>query len=47
LEKQIIWCLLSSEFQLQAGRKPEFAEPFAALYRIDGNSAIHTILRLV
>ena len=33
LEKQVIWCLLSTEFQLQAGRNPDFAEPFAALYR--------------
>lgn len=33
LEKQVIWCLLSTEFQLQAGRNPGFAEPFAALYR--------------
>ena len=33
LEKQVVWCLLSAEFQLQAGRNPDFAEPFAALYR--------------
>jgi len=31
-EKQEIWCLLSTEFQLQAGRNPTFAEPFAELY---------------
>jgi AcrR family transcriptional regulator len=33
LEKQVIWCLLSTEFQLQAGRNPDFARPFAELYR--------------
>jgi AcrR family transcriptional regulator len=32
-EDQMTWCLLSTEFQLQAGRNPDFAEPFAALYR--------------
>jgi AcrR family transcriptional regulator len=33
LEKQVIWCLLSTEFQLQARRNPDFAGPFAELYR--------------
>ena len=32
-EKQEVWCLLSAEFQLHAGRSPQFAKPFAALYR--------------
>jgi hypothetical protein len=28
------WCLLSAEVQLHAGRSPQFANPFAALYRM-------------
>ena len=46
LEKQSVWCLLSTEFQLQAGRHPEFAEPFAALYRSQ-RKAIAELVRLV
>jgi AcrR family transcriptional regulator len=43
LEKQVIWCLLSTEFQLQAGRNPDFAGPFAELYR----NQRHAIAELV
>ena len=32
-EKQEVWCLLSAEFQLHARRSPQFAKPFARLYR--------------
>jgi len=44
-EKQTL-AMLSSEFQLQAGRHPEFAEPFAALYR-DQRKAIAELVRLL
>jgi AcrR family transcriptional regulator len=43
LDRQEVWCLLSAEFQLQAGRHAEFAEPFAALYR-DQRKAIARLL---
>lgn len=46
LEEQISLAMLSSEFQLQAGRRPEFAEPFAALYR-DQRKAIAGLVRLL
>ncbi len=46
LEKQVVWCLLSAEFQLQAGRNPDFAEPFAALYR-NQRTAIAMLASLV
>jgi AcrR family transcriptional regulator len=45
LEKQVAVAMLSSEFQLQAGRHPEFAAPFAALYR-DQRRAIAGLVRL-
>lgn len=46
LEKQVTWCLLSSEFQLQAGRRPEFAESFAELYR-NQRKAVAMLVTLV
>ncbi len=46
LEKQEIWCLLATEFQLQAGRNPEFAAPFAALYR-NQRRAIAELLKVL
>jgi len=46
LEKQVTWCLLAAEFQLQAGRNPEFAAPFAALYR-NQRKAIGQLVKLV
>ena len=46
LERQVALAMLSSEFQLQAGRRPEFAEPFAALYR-DQRKAIAGLVNLV
>jgi TetR/AcrR family transcriptional regulator, transcriptional repressor of aconitase len=46
MEKQVALAMLSSEFQLQAGRHPEFAEPFAALYR-DQRTAIAELVNLV
>lgn len=46
LEKQISLAMLASEFQLQAGRRSEFAAPFAALYR-DQRKAIAGLVRLV
>ena len=46
LDKQVVWSMLSAEFQLQAGRDAEFAEPFAALYR-DQRKAIAKLVRLV
>lgn len=46
LEKQISLAMLASEFQLQAGRRLEFAAPFAALYR-DQRKAIAGLVRLV
>ncbi len=46
LEKQSVWCLLSTEFQLQARRNPEFAEPFAALYR-NQRKAVAGLVKLV
>lgn len=46
LERQVTWCLLSSEFQLQAGRRPEFAEAFAELYR-NQRKAVAMLVTLV
>jgi len=46
LEKQVTLVMLASEFQLQAGRHPEFAEPFAALYR-DQRRAIAELVNLL
>ena len=46
LEQQVALAMLSSEFQLQAGRHPEFAEPFASLYR-DQRKAIAGLVNLV
>lgn len=46
LETQVTWCLLSSEFQLQAGRNPEFADAFADLYR-NQRKAVAKLVTLV
>lgn len=46
LEDKTLWALLSTEFQLQAGRNPEFAEAFAELYR-DQRKAIAGLLKLL
>jgi AcrR family transcriptional regulator len=46
LDQQVTLSMLSSEFQLHAGRDPEFAEPFAALYR-DQRKAIARLVRLL
>ncbi len=43
---RVTWALLSAEFQLQAGRHAEFAEPFAALYR-DHRNAIAGLVKLL
>jgi AcrR family transcriptional regulator len=45
-EGKVALALLSAEFQLHASRNPEFAEPFAALYR-DQRKAIAELLRLL
>jgi AcrR family transcriptional regulator len=45
-EGKIFLSMLSTEFQLHASRNPEFAEPFAALYREQRN-AIAELLRLL
>jgi AcrR family transcriptional regulator len=46
LDKQVSLSMLSSEFQLQAGRDPKFAEPFAALYR-DQRKVIARLVKLL
>lgn len=44
LEDKELWSMLSTEFQLQAGRQPEFALPFAALYRDQRNALAELVL---
>jgi AcrR family transcriptional regulator len=46
LDKQETWCLLATEFQLQAGRNPALAAPFAALYR-NQRKAIAELVKLL
>ena len=46
LEQQVALAMLSSEFQLHARRHPEFAEPFASLYR-DQRKAIAGLVNLM
>jgi AcrR family transcriptional regulator len=46
IDKDLTLAMLSSEFQLQAGRDPEFAEAFAALYR-DQRTAIAGLVELL